>query len=73
MDQKKIDQTNILNLTEKQAKSELYCALTIIRKVIKTVPVKKRKQSDSYNKQGHMKCVNYLHGFINVWEQHHGS
>lgn len=73
MDQNKIDFLKISKLTEKQAKAELYSALTVIRKVVTDVPEKKRKASTSYNKEGHMRCVNYLKGFTNIWEKNHGS
>ncbi len=73
MDQKKADIRNISLLTEMQAKSELYTALTIVRKVVADIPDNEKAASISYSQQGHMRCVNYLRGLINIWEKKHGS
>ena len=69
----KIDAAKINSMSEKAAKAELATAITIIRKTVKDVPEKKRKIETSYNKQGHMRCVNYLKGFLNIWEAKNGS
>ena len=73
MDQKKIDQIDISRLTEKEAKAELFSALTIIRNCVADVPEEKMRDPRNYSKEGHMKCVNYLRGFTNIWRRNYGS
>lgn len=68
MKAREIDIKKVGSLTEKQAKAELVTAIAVIRKTVKDVPEAKRKLETSYTKQGHMRCVNYLKGFLNIWE-----
>jgi len=73
MTQKQADQKMIKTMTPQQAKASLFSAITIIRKTVSDVPEKKRKLASSYNPRGHMKCVNYLKGFLNIWEDRRGT
>lgn len=73
MDAKQFDRDTISRLTEAQLRQSLYSAVTIMRKVAEDIPKKARRDSKSYNKQGHIRCVNYLRGFLNVWEEDNGA
>ena len=73
MDIQTLDYKKVDSLTEFQVRSELKIAITMIRKVAGDVTNMKKQSSTSYNKEGHMRCVNYLQGYLNVWGGKHGS
>ena len=73
MTMKDADRKFISEMTESQAKTYLYSAVTAMKKVADNVPDIEKKNADSYNSAGHMKCVNYLNGFLNVWRRGNGS
>lgn len=72
MNVRDLDKIVIKSMDEAKVRSELYIALTMIRKTVTDVPEKDRRASTSYTSKGHANCVNYLRGFLNIWEKKHG-
>jgi len=67
------DKKVISKMSEKQVKHELLTALKVIRKVSDNVPAHMRRPTASYSIKGHIICVNYLRGFLNIWEKQDGT
>lgn len=70
---KEIDKKAVAKMGEKELRSELLTAITIIRKISDDVPSTHRRMERYYSKRGHVRVVNFLRGFLNVWERKVGD